>query len=121
MQHPSASRQRDPRPVQTDDADILPWPLCPFDRHAMPDADTVPLVPGNSARPNPLAAPMPGGAHHCISTANGVVDIVFRYLHANCASHGGILSEADLLAAQADLVDSCLCGSITSSKIKTAA
>ena len=30
----------------------------------------------------------------------------FRYLHANCASHGGSLTEAELSAAQAEIIDS---------------
>lgn len=47
-----------------------------------------------------------GGSHHCIGTAHGIVDLTFRYLHAACASHGGSLTEADLTAAQFDLLES---------------
>ena len=36
------------------------------------------------------------GTHHCIGTAHSVVDIVFRNLHAKCASQGGSLTDADL-------------------------
>jgi len=47
-----------------------------------------------------------GGTHHCIATGHTVVGIVFRYLYASCASHGGSLSESNLAIAHRELIES---------------
>jgi hypothetical protein len=53
--------------------------------------------------PQAVSGPI-GGAHHCIGTAQSVIDIVFHHLHGRCVSHGGQLSHLELAAAKADLV-----------------
>lgn len=55
----------------------------------------------------PLTEPI-GGTHHCMATAQSVLEQAFRYLHASCMSHGGNLSEPDLVAAQEELTESYL-------------
>jgi hypothetical protein len=52
--------------------------------------------------PQSVSEPI-GGAHHCIGTAQAVLDIVFHHLHGRCRSHGGRLSDFELAAAKADL------------------
>lgn len=63
-------------------------------------------MPTKSIRPElSLTGPI-GGSHHCIGSSQSVLDLAFRYLHATCASHGGRLTEAELDAAQAEIIDS---------------
>jgi hypothetical protein len=50
-----------------------------------------------------LIAASIGGPHHCIGTAQTVIDIVFHHLHQRCASHGGRLNNSELQAAKEDL------------------
>ena len=45
-----------------------------------------------------------GGPHHCIGTAQTVIDTVFQYLFEHCDSPDGSLSKFELIAAKADLV-----------------
>ena len=58
------------------------------------------------AAPKPSSTDPLAGSHHCMGTAHAIVDLTFRFLKASCASHGGVLSEADLVAAQTDLIES---------------
>ena len=63
-------------------------------------------MPTKTTRPElSLTGPI-GGSHHCIGSSQAVIDLAFRYLHATCASHGGRLTEAELIAAQAEIIDS---------------
>ena len=63
-------------------------------------------MPTKTIRPElSLTAPI-GGSHHCIGSSQAVIDLAFRYLHAACASHGGSLTEVELNAAQAEIIDS---------------
>ena len=48
---------------------------------------------------------MVGGPHHCIGTGHSIVDTVFRYLQIKCASHGGTLTDTELVEAQMEFVD----------------
>lgn len=45
------------------------------------------------------------GPHHCIGTANTIVDLVFDHLHKKCTVAGGSLAEADLSSAKTDLLN----------------
>ena len=47
-----------------------------------------------------------GGAHHCIGSSHATVDVTFRHLHTMCAANGGSLTDADLTAAHAAIIDS---------------
>jgi hypothetical protein len=63
-------------------------------------------MPTNSIAQAQSPADSIGGCHHCIGSGQAVVDLAFRHLHASCASLGGKLTESDLTAAHADLLES---------------
>ena len=60
------------------------------------------LVPGAS---EPLNDKPLSGAHRCIATGHEIVDTVFHYLQAKCASRGGNLTDSDLAGAQMEFAD----------------
>jgi hypothetical protein len=63
-------------------------------------------MPSKSIAPKQSLTEPLAGAHHCIGSGHAIVDLTFRFLHASCASHGGSLTDTDLTAAHADLIDS---------------